>query len=309
MASLTALQGYQTSSEYCYPGAYNPQSPAKTSDWAFTPPALPTSPYMESPLSSVEAHDPSWNPFEQAFASAQTSKDTGAFMPSRDIVSNAYQASYGAQPYINLAAIKETTTFDDMVDDENPPRTYETSPFSCPSANYSSREPTWNPRRNSASSSTSKPAPASSKRRKSSDKESRSSHSHSRSKSDSEPRLRSTIQPSRATTFSSSSSSSARSPPSGENIRGRTNHNQVEKQYRNRLNGQFESLLNKLPNDDDRDGAKSRVSKAEVLMLAKRHIVQLEQEKTMLEEQRMELENGVEELKRRFVQMGGVCMP
>jgi hypothetical protein len=45
------------------------------------------------------------------------------------------------------------------------------------------------------------------------------------------------------------------------------------------------------------------------LMLAKRHIVQLEHEKMVLEEQRMELENGVEELKRRFVQMGGVCMP
>jgi hypothetical protein len=64
-----------------------------------------------------------------------------------------------------------------------------------------------------------------------------------------------------------------------------------------------------LPNNDDRNGAKSRVSKAEVLMLAKRHIVQLEREKMMLEGQRVELESDLEELKRRFVEMGGVCMP
>jgi hypothetical protein len=64
-----------------------------------------------------------------------------------------------------------------------------------------------------------------------------------------------------------------------------------------------------LPNDDDKDGAKSRVSKAEVLMLAKRHIVQLEREKMMLEGQRMELESGLEKLKRMFTEMGGVCMP
>lgn len=68
-------------------------------------------------------------------------------------------------------------------------------------------------------------------------------------------------------------------------------------------------LLSALPSDDDQDRAKSRVSKAEVLMLAKRHIVELEDEKMMLEGQRHELESNVEELKRRFVGMGGVCMP
>ena len=83
----------------------------------------------------------------------------------------------------------------------------------------------------------------------------------------------------------------------------------MEKQYRNRLNGQFETLLDALPSEDDRAGAKSRVSKAEVLMLAKRHIVQLEREKMELEGRRRELESGVEDLKRRFVGMGGVCMP
>ena len=48
------------------------------------------------------------------------------------------------------------------------------------------------------------------------------------------------------------------------------------------------------------------VSKAEVLVLAKTHIVQLEREKMMLEEKRLALEKDVEDLKRRFVGVGGV---
>jgi predicted nuclease with TOPRIM domain len=64
-----------------------------------------------------------------------------------------------------------------------------------------------------------------------------------------------------------------------------------------------------LPNDDDRDGAKSRVSKADVLVLAKKHIVQLEREKMMLEEQRQNLQGNVEALRRRFMEVGGICMP
>jgi predicted nuclease with TOPRIM domain len=64
-----------------------------------------------------------------------------------------------------------------------------------------------------------------------------------------------------------------------------------------------------LPNDDDRVGAKSRVSKADVLVLAKKHIMQLEREKMMLEEQRQKLQGNVQELKRKFMEVGGVCMP
>jgi len=82
----------------------------------------------------------------------------------------------------------------------------------------------------------------------------------------------------------------------------------VEKQYRNRLNGQFENLLQTLPKGGE-SGAHQRVSKAEVLMLAKRHIMQLENEKRVLEDERQELEGDVGELKRRFVGMGGFCMP
>jgi predicted nuclease with TOPRIM domain len=75
------------------------------------------------------------------------------------------------------------------------------------------------------------------------------------------------------------------------------------------LNGQFETLLSSLPIDDDRVGAKSRVSKADVLVLAKKHIMQLEREKMMLEEQRQKLQGNVQELRRKFMEVGGVCMP
>jgi hypothetical protein len=312
--SLTMVQDYQTSPEFCYPLGYSPESAVGNSDWAYSLPALPASPYTESPLSSEGiTHDLSWNPFDQSFASVQTSIDNGNFISSANCQPNTYQTGYGsrnteggAQPFVSLAAINETSTFDDLAVYENSREAYEASPLSSPTTDYQCREPKWSSsRRNSISSSSSKPAHPT-KRRQSSDKNPRSSRTHSRFKSDFTPHLRSTTQPSRQTAFSSGS---AKSPPFSENVRERTSHNQVEKQYRNRLNGQFETLLSSLPNNDDRNGAKSRVSKAEVLMLAKRHIVQLEREKMMLEGQRVELESDLEELKRRFVEMGGVCMP
>lgn len=75
------------------------------------------------------------------------------------------------------------------------------------------------------------------------------------------------------------------------------------------MNGQFQTLLSSLPNDDDVDGAKSRVSKADVLVLAKKHIVQLEREKLMLQEQRQKLQGNVQELKRKFMEVEGICKP
>ena len=68
-------------------------------------------------------------------------------------------------------------------------------------------------------------------------------------------------------------------------------------------------MFQALPKDLERDGADQRVSKAEVLVLAKRHIMQLEREKKVLEEEKSELEGNVLELKSKFVAMGGICMP
>jgi len=302
------VQGYNTSSEYCYPLGYSLPSPSKCSDWTFSPSAIPTSPYIESPLSSVEAYaDPSWNPFDQSIASVQSSVNNGNCVPPGYLPAYSSNAQGDTQPYVSLAAINEINTFDNAMDDRNSHFPDETSPLSSPSINYHSQEPNWGARRTSNPSSFSKPV-SQTKHRKSSEKGSHSSKSHYRLSTEPTPRLRSTIQPSRSTTFSSGSSSS-KSLAISENSKGRTNHNQVEKKYRNRLNGQFETLLSALPSEDDQDGAKSRISKAEVLMLAKRHIVELEREKVMLEEEHHALESDVEDLKRRFIEMGGVCMP
>jgi hypothetical protein len=55
--------------------------------------------------------------------------------------------------------------------------------------------------------------------------------------------------------------------------------------------------------------AARKVSKAEVLVLAKKYIRRLERESRELEEENLELRGRVEELKRVWVEGGGVCMP
>ncbi|KAM6513431.1 hypothetical protein FALCPG4_015854 [Fusarium falciforme] len=95
-----------------------------------------------------------------------------------------------------------------------------------------------------------------------------------------------------------------------EERRARASHNRVEKQYRNRLNAQFESLLNALPaqarhsgngngDDNEHDGANDlgrRVSKGEVLEMARKHIQALERERNQLERENHELEGSLRRL-------------
>ncbi|KAK4150780.1 hypothetical protein C8A00DRAFT_17745 [Chaetomidium leptoderma] len=112
-----------------------------------------------------------------------------------------------------------------------------------------------------------------------------------------------------------------RSPPTEdddltpEERRARRNHNIVEKQYRNRLNAQFERLLAVLPLDQGRAGAgaapdqamggsgnsagggggdEKRMSKAEVLDLATRRIRMLEVDRERLLRERGELLRSME---------------
>ncbi|KAI1808502.1 hypothetical protein F4811DRAFT_570441 [Daldinia bambusicola] len=99
-------------------------------------------------------------------------------------------------------------------------------------------------------------------------------------------------------------------PASAEEQKSRETHNQVEKQYRNRLNAHFESLLDALPEtmqagegDDDGEAldlTDRRVSKAEVLDMARRHIQALERECAALEGERDELRNNMERLRWLF---------
>ncbi|KAM0545201.1 hypothetical protein ACHAPJ_011468 [Fusarium lateritium] len=99
-----------------------------------------------------------------------------------------------------------------------------------------------------------------------------------------------------------------------EDRRTRASHNLVEKQYRNRLNAQFESLLHSLPEqvrhgdsgsangneDNESDGANDpdrRVSKGEVLEMARKHIQTLERERNQLELENLELQGSLRRLK------------
>ena len=98
-----------------------------------------------------------------------------------------------------------------------------------------------------------------------------------------------------------------------EERRARQSHNLVEKQYRNRLNQQFESLLAVLPADNEHGpgggivggigghqvkggagaGDDRRLSKAEVLEMARQRIRSLEQESLTLQQERNELLENV----------------
>jgi hypothetical protein len=97
----------------------------------------------------------------------------------------------------------------------------------------------------------------------------------------------------------------------------RISHNMVEKQYRTRLNGQFSSLLGVLPMDGMGEGngygggggSERKVSKAEVLVLAKRHIQDLEREKMSLEGDKKALQEDVQRLKGAWVGRGGQILP
>ncbi|KAL6921366.1 hypothetical protein FSST1_005392 [Fusarium sambucinum] len=99
-----------------------------------------------------------------------------------------------------------------------------------------------------------------------------------------------------------------------EDRRTRASHNLVEKQYRNRLNAQFESLLHALPEQirhgdngggDGKEGNESdqandpdrRVSKGEVLEMARKHIQALERERSQLELENLELHGNIRKLK------------
>ncbi|KAI0402935.1 hypothetical protein F4802DRAFT_332355 [Xylaria palmicola] len=98
-------------------------------------------------------------------------------------------------------------------------------------------------------------------------------------------------------------------PASAEERKSRETHNNVEKQYRNRLNAHFESLLSALPErmqsgdgeeGGDLDTGDRRVSKAEVLEMARRHIKALERECAVLEGERDELRENMERLRWLF---------
>ncbi|TVY39910.1 Allergen [Lachnellula occidentalis] len=108
----------------------------------------------------------------------------------------------------------------------------------------------------------------------------------------------------------------SRNPPSPQPSTGpRASHNLVEKQYRNRLNSSFDTLLAAIPAamvgeevtgfGCQGKGLERRVSKAEVLVLAKKHIETLERERESMYWEREELKGNLERLMIAWISSGG----
>ncbi|KAH6684574.1 hypothetical protein B0J14DRAFT_646481 [Halenospora varia] len=88
---------------------------------------------------------------------------------------------------------------------------------------------------------------------------------------------------------------------SNTTLDSRTNHNLIEKQYRNRLNLQFESLLESLP----KELSDKRVGKAEVLVNANQYIQDLEKGLKALEQKNANLEANMKTMNRKWLGLGG----
>ncbi|PVH69435.1 hypothetical protein DL98DRAFT_522191 [Cadophora sp. DSE1049] len=283
-------------------------NPVDLNAWSFSPLPSPESPLLDTPLSSTY-QDNSWNPLDRSFGSLMTpnSMDTEFIMPEK-LATKAYQDSY-QNAYDNVAEPQQTE-----------PWSVASAASDCGSASQASAGSSgaFPPTRESYSSSPLEMQRGSGKSIPSGGTSSRSSRLSKRSKSQtksrgpatksaSQQRLRSTstaVAVNSRPTTSSTSSYSSNSPPK----HARLNHNQVEKQYRNRLNGQFETLLSALPREDGEGGEEKKVSKAEVLMLARKHIRELKRDSKRLEEENERLGGMMGGLKKRWVESGGLVL-
>lgn len=288
--------------------------------------------YAASPISSSGVPTPSngdsWNIFDDTFRksiepSPLTSPTMDTFVnPMINCPQNTSEPTWSStwSPGINSEGLASSYLPHSMIYDlsaacesgnENETKTsmYSYQPPSTYESPQSPRKAAWgSPKHTRQSSRSSKPDrhPTRSRRRDSS----------SRAETVSSPtkghQLRSTKQGHRI----------SYTEPEGRNdsLKGaRTSHNMVEKQYRTRLNGQFSNLLSALPPDVTGtevdgcggidSGAEKRVSKAEVLVLAKKHIENLERTKKSLESDKRALAEDVQRLKGAWVRMGGDAMP
>jgi len=193
------------------------------------------------------------------------------------------------------------------------------SPATTPQSSY---KPAWGvsrPRRPN-------PPPSRSSRTSTSTKSSTDQSSDSRRRSTASSttssaksrHLRSTRQGQRIS-FSSATSGKDATAAGGDDTskHSRMSHNLVEKQYRVRLNGQFETLLEAIPKSlveaevegyGEQGALERRVSKGEVLVLARRYIESLEKKHESLEADKRALMGDVQKLKRAWVKLGGTIL-
>lgn len=260
--------------------------------------SLPRNGPGESPLSSPLSIDESV--FDHSFGqSPQTPAYTFSVGKNTDLLGrsqSAYQITYSntqsaipphlAYTYVNPSAIDATTpcytgtSFEDEAEHEYPEAEYAEVSSTTTS---SERRPAWGT--SSASRKSSKPSTSTS---------SLSKHSHKRTKLSkaSSKSSKSNSKDTRLRTTPSKTHGSSSDESSNDNAT-RSNHNTVEKNYRNRLNAQFETLLECIPQDYNGSEANSgntggvgkerKVSKRDVLMLAQEHIRRLERGRERLE--------------------------
>jgi hypothetical protein len=335
MNSSAGYGGYYPSYEYS--GAANP------GDWlsseVLDPPGWPadndpndvdTNSPVSSPGLYTSQNVASQNYFDRPFSQTlqptsmtSTSSETiralpySQVVPSADWDSNWSQGNYQpASSYVPLSLIHDPPT---QNDDES---SLAEGPMYSPSSSVTFTEQTTPPVAFKGAWGTSK---ESTSRR----------HSHSRSgRHSSRIKEKEQQAPSKRPSISGSSNGhKLRSTRTGQKINyseeeertettknSKSSHNMVEKQYRTRLNGQFSTLLDTLPPDlvgaeiegygrDDSGGAEKKVSKAEVLVLARRHIENLERQKKGLEGTNEVLMEDMQRLKGAWVDMGGQVLP
>ncbi|KAE8440645.1 hypothetical protein EG329_006997 [Mollisiaceae sp. DMI_Dod_QoI] len=297
----------------------------------------PTDVYTASPISSPGVSTPSngdsWNAFDESFRkSNDPSPLTSPTMDSFDSSNSRYPPnpaqmmwnstwSPAVDPrgpgssYLPLSLIYDPSTacdYEDVEETEMPIYSYRLSGLD--ETPQSPRKAAWgNSKHTRRASESSKPDRHSSHSSHSSRTKRR--NSSTRAETGASPKghqLRSTKQGQRI--------SYAENDTKNDGLKGaRTSHNLVEKQYRTRLNGQFSTLLSALPKDvvgTEVDGfgavdsgAEKRVSKAEVLVLAKKHIENLERSKKSLELDKRALIEDLQQLKGAWVRIGGEVMP
>lgn len=283
-------------------------SPVDLNAWSFSPLPSLESPFLDTLLSSTY-QDNSWNPFDRSFGSLMTpdSINTEFIIPEK-LATKAYQDAY-QNAYNNVAEPQQTEPWSvtqaasDCVSVSQAlagslgasPPTRESYPSSPLEMQRGSGKSIPSGRTSSRSSRLSKRS------------KSQSKAGERETKSASQQRLRSTstaVAVNSRPTTSSTSSYNSNSPPK----HARLSHNQVEKQYRNRLNDQFETLLSTLPREDGKGSEEKKVSKAEVLMLARKYIRELERDSKRLKKENERLGGIIGGWKKRWVKSGGVVL-
>ncbi|KAH8665069.1 hypothetical protein BGZ60DRAFT_529413 [Tricladium varicosporioides] len=329
---------------YNFQGSLNFVTPQIVGD-GWTSPMLPdwppgeqqTDQYAITPLSTPIStpYGSSWNYFDENFKRAAT--------PNEILSPTSVSFSDDATDYHSSTTRSGWNPLWTMQNDHQPPLDYlpssvnqDRSPIQHPkvkvyeegntpqaytyreaSANTTvtvvepSAKPKWGKSKGPRKKQEPKKSGEGSSRSKSSKKDHRRNSSHS-STTSSHHQLRST-KTAQKISYAEPSNSTAQPL-----MNSRASHNLVEKQYRNRLNDQFNTLLSSIPADvvgteingyGRGDGPERRVSKAEVLALAKRHIETLEKTKAGLEIEKEQLKVSVRRLKGAWANMGGDILP